>query len=197
MPFTELIFPSVKPDKASIAEIESNWPRFAKQLTVPNPGLICAFRGWITFEDGQDVRDDFKEFLLFEWNKKESFDLFVGSEQFKTFQGMIRHLLNGPPMLQLYETNVSPHDAAAASRVEIVRVTLEKEGDAVREVMEKMEEGGVGVYGQTINLEEEKVVVGILEDEETADKISSSLGEYGRVSRLVVDISPMPFGDEL
>lgn len=65
MAITELIFPSVKTDSASLKELERDWPRLSKGLTDPNPGLLYAFRGWILTEDGLDVRESYREFLLF------------------------------------------------------------------------------------------------------------------------------------
>jgi hypothetical protein len=65
MAITELIFPSVKTDSASLKELERDWPSLSKGLTDPNPGLLCAFRGWILTEDGLDVREAYREFLLF------------------------------------------------------------------------------------------------------------------------------------
>ena len=65
MAITELIFPALKTDKASIEEVERDWPTISKGLTHPNPGLLNAFRGWVVAEDEQDSRDAHKEFLLF------------------------------------------------------------------------------------------------------------------------------------
>jgi hypothetical protein len=65
MAITELIFPSVKTDSASLKELERDWPSLSKGLTDPNPGLLYAFRGWILTEDGLDVREAYREFLLF------------------------------------------------------------------------------------------------------------------------------------
>lgn len=64
MAITELIFPVLKTDKASIEEAERNHPLFAKKLTDPNPGLLNAFRGWVLYEDDRNVRDVYKEVLL-------------------------------------------------------------------------------------------------------------------------------------
>jgi hypothetical protein len=65
MAVIELIFPSIKTDLASLEEIERDWPVISKRLINPNPGLLHAYRGWILTEDGQDVREAYKEFLLF------------------------------------------------------------------------------------------------------------------------------------
>ena len=65
MAVTELIFPKVKPDPASIEEIERDWPIISKKLTTPNPGLLSAFRGWVLTENGRNVREENGEFLLF------------------------------------------------------------------------------------------------------------------------------------
>lgn len=65
MAITELIFPSVKTDQGTLEELERDWPKLSKGLTDPNPGLLHASRGWVFTENGKDVRDAFKEFLLF------------------------------------------------------------------------------------------------------------------------------------
>lgn len=65
MAITELIFPSVKTDPTSLEVLERDWPSLSKGLIVPNPGLLHAFRGWVLTEDGLDVREAHREFLLF------------------------------------------------------------------------------------------------------------------------------------
>lgn len=65
MAITELIFPKIKTDQASIDEIERDWPKISKKLTHPNPGVLCAYRGWVLTENGRNVREENREFLLF------------------------------------------------------------------------------------------------------------------------------------
>jgi hypothetical protein len=65
MAVIELIFPKFKPDQASIDELELNWPIFSQKLTNPNPGIVRAFRGWILTENGHNVREENRAFLLF------------------------------------------------------------------------------------------------------------------------------------
>lgn len=64
MAITELVFPVVKTDKASIEELERDFPIFAKKLTDPNPGFLNAFRGWVLSEDDRNVRDEYREILI-------------------------------------------------------------------------------------------------------------------------------------
>lgn len=65
MAIIELIFPLVKNDPAILEELENKWPTLSKGLTHPNPGILQAFRGWILTENGEDVREAHREFLLF------------------------------------------------------------------------------------------------------------------------------------
>ena len=65
MAITEFVFPKIKTDQASLDEIEREWPIVSKKLTTPNPGALCAFRGWVLTENGHDVREAHREFLLF------------------------------------------------------------------------------------------------------------------------------------
>jgi hypothetical protein len=65
MAITELIFPSLKTDPASLEVLKRDWPSLSKGLTDPNPGLLHASRGWILTEDELDVREANREFLLF------------------------------------------------------------------------------------------------------------------------------------
>jgi hypothetical protein len=65
MAITELIFPQIKTDQASIDEIERDWPEISKRLTHPNPGVLCAYRGWVLTENGRNVREENREVLLF------------------------------------------------------------------------------------------------------------------------------------
>ncbi|KAJ5909553.1 hypothetical protein N7504_004196 [Penicillium tannophilum] len=211
MAFTELVFPCVKPDPATIEALERDWPKLSKGLTDPNPGLLCAFRGWVLTEDGLDVRKDYKEFLLLEWNAADSFNAFVGSEQYAAFAGSIKHLLTGPPTLQFFETKLSPKDAASASIVELIRVTLPNSENVEEglQVWEKASrhlasngEGTASVtYGKSKNLDKD-VVVGIIgwrsskeQQDMSQDKIWSetleSLKSLGKVSQIIVDIDVM------
>lgn len=65
MAITELIFPALKPTKEVIDEVEEKWPTLSNALVNPNPGLLSAFRGWVISENGKDVRDQYREVLLF------------------------------------------------------------------------------------------------------------------------------------
>lgn len=65
MAITELIFPNVKADQATLETLEKDWPTLSKGLTRPNSGILHAFRGWVLTEDGKNVREAHHEFLLF------------------------------------------------------------------------------------------------------------------------------------
>ncbi|KAJ5579796.1 uncharacterized protein N7459_005781 [Penicillium hispanicum] len=211
MAITELIFPSLKTDKASIDEVERNWPAFSKQLIDPNPGLFNAFRGWVLSEGDKDVRGEYKEFLLFEWKDEASFHAFFNGEQFAKFRAMVGHLLTGPPALQLYNTNVSPKVCGLAPVVEIIRVPVsdaesvkaaERAWEGLSEfLVEQPANKGTVTYGKSLNLEGE-LFAGIIgwasaEDRSEISKQEkfqqglSSLGSLGEVSHIMVDASPM------
>jgi len=64
MAVTEIVFPALKPDKATIDEVERLWPTASKVFTDPNPGLLSASRGWMLSENGKDQRDAFREILI-------------------------------------------------------------------------------------------------------------------------------------
>jgi hypothetical protein len=101
----------------------------------------------------------------------ESFHAFVVSEQFVNFAASIRHLVNGPPTLQVFETNFGPGDAASASSVEIYRVSVPNAENAEAalktwEEISRMAQETYGdkvaiTYGKSQNLEEE-VIAGII-----------------------------------
>jgi hypothetical protein len=65
MAVIELIFPKFKPDQGIIDEMERDWPIIFKKLTNPNPGILSTFRGWILTENGRNVREENRAFLLF------------------------------------------------------------------------------------------------------------------------------------
>ncbi|KAJ5676746.1 uncharacterized protein N7477_002379 [Penicillium maclennaniae] len=160
MAIIELIFPRAKTDDATLQLLEKDWPTLSKGLTHPNPGLLHAFRGWVLTEDGENVRDSHREFLLFEWNAADSFHNFLN----QAFGDRTAYL-------QLFETSSSPKDAASAPIVEIIRTELSslENVEASLQVWKKMEsflvsEGGVRgctTYGTSLNLEE-TTVVGII-----------------------------------
>ncbi|KAJ6098347.1 hypothetical protein N7499_002721 [Penicillium canescens] len=214
MAITELIFPSVKTDSASLKELERDWPRLSKGLIDPNPGLLCAFRGWILTEDGLDVREAYREFLLFEWDSADSFHAFIGSRQFAAFASSIRHLVTGPPTLQLFETNFSPRDAASAPVVEIIRVMVSSSENSEEslQVWENISrhlagngEGTTSVtYGKSSNLGKE-VIMGIIgwqslkeyhdmSRKEIWSETLDSLKSLGKVSQITVGIEAMDLG---
>jgi hypothetical protein len=101
----------------------------------------------------------------------ESFHTFVVSGQYAGFAGSIRHLVTGPPTLQLFETNFSPKDAASASSIEIFRVAvpsarnaeaaLKTWGEIFQKAKEKYGDKVAVTYGKSQNLNEE-VVAGII-----------------------------------
>ncbi|KAH8429756.1 putative quinol monooxygenase [Aspergillus melleus] len=208
MAITELIFPSIKTDPASLIEIERDWPTISKRLIDPNPGLLNAFRGFILTENGVDVRDAYREFLLFEWVKAEDFQAFIKSDQFANFASSIKHLVTGPPTLQLFETNFSPREAASASVVEIVRLSVSSPeqvvastqawGQLARSLNAKHTPM---TYGTSTNLEN-SVVVGIIgwSSEETRSQIVEepvcvealrSLQRLGTLNNIVVAVDAM------
>ncbi|KAE8387940.1 hypothetical protein BDV23DRAFT_160022 [Aspergillus alliaceus] len=210
MAVIELIFPRFKTDPASLEEIERDWPVISKILLDPNPGLLHAYRGWILTEDGQDVREAYKEFLLFEWNKADSFHAFLGSEQFAAFAGSIRHLVTGPSTLQLFETNCSPREMASAPVVEIIRVGIfnSENIEASLQTWGKISHSLSGkasvTYGKCLNLERD-IVMGIIGWPSLKDRSELSReGDFmealdsfkllGKVSHITVDIDPIELG---
>ncbi|CEJ60716.1 hypothetical protein PMG11_09279 [Penicillium brasilianum] len=211
MAITELIFPKVKPDQASLDELERDWPTISKRLTHPNPGLLSAYRGWVLTENGRNVREEHREFLLFEWEKAEHFHAFIVSEQFKNFAASIRHLVNGPPTLQLFDTNLSPQDAASSSSIEIFRVAVPnaKNAETVlqtwkhisQKAKERYGDKAAVTYGKSQNLEQE-VVAGIIGWSELEDCVPNnqesvlvdsleSMKSLGELSNITVAIEAM------
>ncbi|KAK1142073.1 hypothetical protein N8T08_008155 [Aspergillus melleus] len=208
MAITELIFPSIKTDPASLNEIERDWSTISKRLIDPNPGLRNAFRGFILTENGVDVRDAYREFLLFEWVKAEDFHAFIKSDQFANFAGSIKHLVTGPPTLQLFETNFSPREAASASVVEIVRLSVSspeqviastQAWDQLAQILKAKHKPIT--YGTSTNLEN-SVVVGVIgwSSEETRSQIVQepvcvealqSLQHLGTLNHIVVAVDAM------
>ncbi|KAJ5928599.1 hypothetical protein N7466_007555 [Penicillium verhagenii] len=210
MPFTELIFPSLIPTKEVIEEVERDWPIISKSLIEPNPGLLSAFRGWVLSEDGKDVRDQYREIVIFEWVEEAAFHAFLTSDQFASFGKSIRHLVNGPTKMQLFETNSSPKESSVAPVVEIFR--LELTGSESVQVAQKAWENlsqtlsitGKSVpvtWGNSLNLDGD-VVVGILgwasteDHEHGTDEVAfvealRSLRSLGELSQILVDIDPV------
>ncbi|KAJ5267565.1 hypothetical protein N7478_010373 [Penicillium angulare] len=211
MAITELIFPTIKPIKEVVDEVEENWPTMSKALIHPNPGLLSAFRGWVVSENDKDVRDQYREVLIFEWVEEASFYSFIASAQFASFVGMIKRFIQGPPILQLYNTDLSPKNVAVAPVVEIIRLII-SDSEKVKEAQESWKvfsgEGATNgqvaptvVSGHSLNLEG-NVVVGMLgwastEARETGLKDKAfetaleSLSLLGDLSRIIVEVDPM------
>ncbi|KAJ5646532.1 hypothetical protein N7490_002904 [Penicillium lividum] len=210
MAITELIFPQVKPTKEVLDEIEQNWPIISKSLIEPNPGLLSAFRGWVLSEDGKDVRDQHREIIIFEWTEEAAFHAFVASAQFASFANSIRHLVSGPPKLQLYETNISPKESSIAPVVEIFRLGVSG-SEAIQAAQKTWEDLSQALFhsgrlapvtqGKSLNLEG-NVVVGILgwasieAHEEGAQDVAfvealASLRLLGELSQIIVDVAPV------
>ncbi|KAB8261707.1 hypothetical protein BDV32DRAFT_121292 [Aspergillus pseudonomiae] len=207
MAITELIFPAIKTDPDSLREIEQDWPIISKRLTHPNPGLLNAYRGFLLTENGKDVRNAHREFLLFEWVKAECFHAFIKSDQFGSFATSIKHLVNGPPMLQLFETNISPRKAASASVVEIIRLSISTPENVeistqAWERISRFLSGKASItYGPSSNLENDVVagIIGWHDTETRSQAIQDSeytealniLQSLGDVNRITVDIAAM------
>ena len=78
---------------------------------------------------------------------------------------MIRHIVTGPPLLQLYETNVSPKDINLAPVLEIIRVPVSdvQSIEAAERIWERLSrflaeytpgKNPLVTYGKSLNLEE-------------------------------------------
>jgi hypothetical protein len=65
MAITEFLFPALKNDKASIEAITRIAPIFRRKLTHPNPGFLSGFHGSVVSENGKDVREAFREIIIF------------------------------------------------------------------------------------------------------------------------------------
>ncbi|KAJ6112103.1 hypothetical protein N7523_008164 [Penicillium sp. IBT 18751x] len=205
MAITEFLFPALKNDKASIEIITRIAPTFRRKLTHPNPGLLSGFRGFIVTENGKDVKADFREIVIFEWNKMESFQNFIKSDQLKDAASTIKHLMSGPPTLQVFDMNLGPTDAASSPIVEIIRTTVSNANnvDTSLKAWEKLS-GIVAerkfpiAYG-TSSSPEYDVVAGMIgwqglkeysegSQEEGFLEAMESLQSLGEVSRILVEV---------
>jgi hypothetical protein len=97
-----------------------------------------------------------------------SFHNFLKSEQFNDAVSSIKHLMAGPPTLQLFDTNAGPKDAASSPVVEIIRTSISESHnvDASLEAWKKLSRhlscSQIPVaFGKSSNLENE-VVAGII-----------------------------------
>ncbi|KAJ5923559.1 hypothetical protein N7454_008804 [Penicillium verhagenii] len=207
MAITELIFPSLIPTKEVIEEVERDWPIIKKSLIEPNPGLLSAFRGWVLSEDGKDVRDQYREVVIFEWIEEAAFHAFLTSDQLASFAKSIRHLVNGPSKMLLFETNSSPKESSVAPVVEIFRleVTSSENTQAALKAWEVLSQALSSkgklvpvTYGKSLNLDGD-VVVGILgwastehgSNEVVFVEALSVLRSLGELSQILVDIDPV------
>lgn len=97
-----------------------------------------------------------------------SFHNFLKSEQFKDAVSSIKHLMTGPPTLQLFDTNAGPKDAASSPVVEIIRTRISETHnidaslEAWKRLSRHLSRSQIPVaYGKSSNLENE-VVAGII-----------------------------------
>lgn len=184
MAITEILFPRLKTDKSSIDEVERLWPTAVKAFTDPNPGLLSAFRGWMLSEDGNDQREAFREVAILgeaaehpvtlyhclmysvEWREASDFHDFLAGSAFASFAGSIKHLVNGPPTLQLFHTNTSPKEAGRSQLTEIIQVHMTDTESSLAAVeawssfVETTSAHGVA-YGKSSNLADE-IFVGLI-----------------------------------
>lgn len=63
MAITEFLFPALKTSIEAITRIA---PIFRRNLTHPNPGWLSGFHGFVVSENGKDVREAFREIIIFE-----------------------------------------------------------------------------------------------------------------------------------
>lgn len=105
-----------------------------------------------------------------EWKDASSFHAFVAGKQFSTFAAMVKHLLNGPPTLQLFDTNISPKEISLAPVVEIIRVPVsdaesskvaERSWEGLSRVLAGQPSKNQTMHGKSLNLEQD-LFVGIV-----------------------------------
>ncbi|KAJ8107292.1 hypothetical protein ONZ43_g6779 [Nemania bipapillata] len=104
MAVLEIALPKLKKDAAKIAEAEETiLPSFRVKLQ--EAGVLNGLRGFFVTENGQDIRQDFREVLLLEWPHIQKFKDFIVSPAYLGFAGQVKDIAYGPPELKLFDVS--------------------------------------------------------------------------------------------
>ncbi|KAI0912155.1 hypothetical protein F4824DRAFT_496600 [Ustulina deusta] len=103
MPILEIAQPKLKRDPALIQELrEKVVPGLLVSLA--KAGAVNALVGFFETENGRDVKEEWRQILVFEWPAVQNFKDFVASAGYLEFGGkMKQRYADGPAELKLFE----------------------------------------------------------------------------------------------
>ncbi|KAI5866533.1 hypothetical protein GGS23DRAFT_275796 [Durotheca rogersii] len=165
MAIIEVVFPQFKKDPGVIEAVLKALPVGIKAFK--NAGVLRVAQGFLASENGRDVTSESREVLVLEWPTVSAFHDFVGSPAFANYTGLLKPFLDGPPQLNIFETNPASSLFTGGSTLEILLVspkTAPSDEDLLalsKKVQSSLEKAGGAdaVYGSSLNLPLKKIAV--------------------------------------
>ncbi|KAI1102523.1 hypothetical protein F4804DRAFT_262963 [Jackrogersella minutella] len=158
MAVIELVFPQLKSDPDSLKQALSKLPIAFEAFK--DGGVKRGLQGFISTENGKDVSGDHREVLVLEWPQESTFYEFIKSPSFANFMGHLKPFVNGPPELDLFETNDgSPlFSARPVLEILIIRPKSASTDEDLQTILKKVQtsleksDDFEAVYGSSTNL---------------------------------------------
>ncbi|KAI1458933.1 hypothetical protein F4805DRAFT_107049 [Annulohypoxylon moriforme] len=207
MAIIELIFPRLKKDPDLIKEALSKVPGLARSA-FKDAGVQRGLRGFIDSENGKDVTADLKELVILEWLSASDFTAFVQSQAFITYMGHMKPYADGPPEIDLFETNTGSPLFGSREFLEIILVRpkdssndedVEDILEKVRSSLEKANDSET-IYGASVNLPQRMAtIIRAFESrkereaaKQSQQELLSEVGKLADLTRLDAEVKTLP-----
>ncbi|KAI1083662.1 hypothetical protein F5B20DRAFT_527932 [Whalleya microplaca] len=206
MAIIEVVFPQLKSDPESKKSLPEKLPIVVKSFQ--DGGVLRGVRGFLVSEDGKDVSADYREVVVLEWASTSDFHAFVASPTFANMQAAIKPISNGPPELNVFETNDGSQLFGTHPVLEILRIrpkgaSIDEHVQTIlKKLQTKLHNDSEAVYGSSVNLPQKEVaVIKVFENKASLDAANNAssrqellkeIGDLAEVTRLVADIQQIP-----
>ncbi|KAI0884228.1 uncharacterized protein GGS22DRAFT_189359 [Annulohypoxylon maeteangense] len=207
MAVIELVFPKLKKDPELIKQALSKVPGLAR-AAFKEAGVQRGLRGFIDSENGKDVTSELRELVILEWLSASDFTTFIESSAFVSYMEHMKPYADGPPELDLFETNIGSPLFGPREFLEIILVrpknvtSLEDVETILKKVKSSLEEANDSetIYGASVNLSEQVATIirtfASREEREAAknsqQELLSEIGKLAVVTRLNAEVKQLP-----
>ncbi|KAI2466730.1 hypothetical protein F4781DRAFT_434134 [Annulohypoxylon bovei var. microspora] len=206
MAIIEIVFPQLKKDPESLKEALTKLS--VALATFKEGGVQRGLQGFIDSENGVDVSADAREVLILEWPSEATFHAFIKSPGFGNFMAQLKPFVNGPPELNLFETNAASYLFGARPFLEIllIRPKNTSNDEDVETILKKVQSSlekvndSDSVYGSSLNLPKKiATVIRVFTSKAERDaaklspqEISNEVGSLADITRLVAEVKVLP-----
>ncbi|KAI1374710.1 hypothetical protein F4677DRAFT_424517 [Hypoxylon crocopeplum] len=208
MAIIEIVFPQLKKDLESINGAKEKQPMALK--TFRDAGVLGGMQGFMASVNGEDVTSDLREVLLLEWPTASVFHEFIESSTFANFIEEIKPFAEGPPQLNLFETNAG---LPLLNSRPVLEILLMSPRNTVSEanilaILDKAQvdvgraDESQALYGSSLNLPQKKIaLLRTFESREEQHAAKSAPSHHGimkelsslaELTQLVAEIKQIP-----